>query len=83
MYNALIEIGYECVRPDGAFFLFPRSPIADDAAFIKILQSQLVLAVPGSGFGGPGHFRVSYGVEDRVLEGAIPKFRQAFEMCTA
>ena len=79
LYGALTDIGYRCVKPDGAFYLFPESPIRDDVEFVKSLQSKLVLTVPGVGFGTPGHFRVSYCVEDRVLEGSIAGFKQAFE----
>ena len=83
LYGALIDIGYDCVKPEGAFFLFPHAPIPDDKAFVKTLQSKLVLTVPGSGFGGAGHIRVSYCVEDRVLEGSVQGFREAFESVTA
>ncbi len=79
MYAALTDIGYSCVRPDGAFYLFPESPIADDLEFVKLLQSKLVLTVPGVGFGTPGYFRVSYCVEDKVLEGSLRGFAEALE----
>ena len=78
LYGALIDIGYECVRPGGAFYLFPKSPMPDDEEFVTLLQSKLILTVPGRGYGTPGYFRISYCVEDRVLEGAIPGFREAF-----
>jgi len=74
LYGKLTELGYEIVRPQGAFYLFPRSPIEDDVAFVEALQRWNVLTVPGRGFGTPGHFRISYCVEDRVLEGAIEGF---------
>jgi aspartate aminotransferase len=79
IYGALTEIGYECIKPDGAFYMFPKSPIADDVKFVQLLQSKLVLVVPGVGFGTPGYFRASYCVEDRVLEGSLTGFREAFE----
>jgi aspartate aminotransferase len=79
IYGALTEIGYECIKPDGAFYMFPKSPIADDVKFVQLLQSKLVLVVPGVGFGTPGYFRASYCVEDRVLEGSLKGFREAFE----
>ncbi len=65
------------VKPQGAFYLFPKSPIEDDAAFVDALQEQLVLTVPGRGFGTPGYFRISYCLEDRVLEGAMDGFARA------
>lgn len=79
IYGALTDIGYECIKPDGAFYLFPKSPIADDVKFVQLLQSKLVLVVPGVGFGTPGYFRASYCVEDRVLEGSLKGFKEAFE----
>lgn len=71
LYAGLTELGYAVVKPQGAFYLFPRSPLADDAAFVDALQEWQVLAVPGRGFGVPGHFRLSYCVEDWVLAGAL------------
>ena len=77
MYAALTDLGYSCIRPDGAFYLFPESPIQDDVKFVQLLQSKLVLTVPGVGFGTPGYFRVSYCVEDSVLEGSLRGFAEA------
>jgi aspartate aminotransferase len=79
IYGALTDIGYKCRKPDGAFYLFPKSPLPDDTEFVRLLQSKLVLTVPGVGFGAPGYFRVSYCVEDRVLKGCVKGFREAFE----
>ena len=79
IYDELIKIGYECVKPDGAFYLFPKSPIEDDAKFVRILQNSKVLTVPGRGFGLAGYFRISYSVDDWVLEGSIEGFKKAFK----
>ncbi|GIX47655.1 MAG: aspartate aminotransferase [Candidatus Tectimicrobiota bacterium] len=73
----LQAMGYQFVWPQGAFYLFPRTPIADDVAFVRALQQRRVLTVPGSGFGTPGYFRIAYCVEDRTLEGALEGLRQA------
>ncbi len=73
----LTEMGYSVFKPQGAFYLFPRSPIEDDVAFVEELQRWNVLVVPGRGFGSPGYFRISYCLEDRVLEGAMEGFAQA------
>jgi len=78
LYGALTKIGYECVKPDGAFYVFPKSPIPDDTEFVAQLQKELVLVVPGVGFGTPGFFRASYCVDDWVIEGAVSGFEQAF-----
>ncbi len=77
MYSGLVEMGYSVVKPRGAFYIFPRSPIDDDVAFVKELQKHNVLVVPGRGFGAPGHFRISYCVDDWVIEGSLPGFRSA------
>ena len=82
LYGALTDIGYEVTRPDGAFYMFPRSPVEDDVAFVAELQRRRLLAVPGAGFGLGGHFRISYCVDDATLEGAIPAFRDAYQAVT-
>ena len=72
--DGLADAGYEFVTPPGAFYLFPSTPIPDDVAFVKDLQQELILTVPGSGFHGPGHFRISFCVEDEVITRALPGF---------
>jgi aspartate aminotransferase len=84
LHGHLAEMGYLVMKPQGAFYMFPRSPLEDDVAFVKELQKWHVLAVPGRGFGLPGYFRVSYCVHDRTLEGSLAGFRKAaqkFKMC--
>lgn len=71
----LSAMGYQFVQPQGAFYLFPKTPIADDVAFVEALQTQHILTVPGRGFGRPGHFRIAYCVEDRTIERAMDGFR--------
>ena len=77
LYNSLTDLGYSVIKPQGAFYLFPKSPLDDDVSFVDALQEWNVLTVPGKGFGTPGHFRISYCVEDWVLEGAVQGFAQA------
>jgi aspartate aminotransferase len=77
LLGALTGMGYDCVRPEGAFYLFPRAPGGDDLAFTALLQRHLVLVVPGTGFGTPGHFRIATCVADAVLERALPRFEKA------
>ncbi len=79
LYSKLTGMGYSVVKPQGAFYLFPKSPLPDDEAFVAALQEYNVLVVPGKGFGTPGHFRISYCLEDKVLEGAMPGFAAAAE----
>jgi aspartate aminotransferase len=71
----LQAMGYEVIRPQGAFYVFPRAPITDDVAFVRALQQQRILTVPGSGFGTPGYFRIAYCVEERTIENALEGFR--------
>ena len=78
MYEGLVRIGYECVKPQGAFYVFPRTPIPDDVAFVRLLADEGVLTVPGSGFGMPGHIRISLTVERDTVVRALPGFERAF-----
>ena len=77
LVRGLRAANYELVVPSGAFYLFPKSPLADDVKFVRLLQEENILVVPGSGFGGPGHFRIAYCVDDQVIEGALPGFDRA------
>jgi aspartate aminotransferase len=77
LFQMLEQAGYSCVLPEGAFYLFPKSPITDDKVFVAKLAEQRVLAVPGSGFGRPGYFRLSYCCDDRTIEGALPLIHKA------
>ena len=72
IYSHLVDMGYSVVKPQGAFYIFPESPLEDDVAFVKELQQQWqVLTTPGSAFGTPGYFRISYSVDDWVLKGSL------------
>jgi len=77
LYDNLSAMGYSMVKPQGAFYLFPKSPIEDDVEFVRELQKLKVLTVPGRGFGTPGYFRIAYCVEDAVLEGSLNGLREA------
>lgn len=77
--NGLADSGYEFIKPSGAFYLFPRTPISDDVEFVRSLQKELILAVPGSGFGGPGHFRIAFCVDDDTIKNSIPGFKKVME----
>jgi aspartate aminotransferase len=81
--DALHDIGYDFVPPGGAMYVFPRTPIADDVAFVDILTKHRVLAVPGRGFGRPGHIRISFAVETGVVERSQSAFRAAREEALA
>ena len=79
LYTQLTEMGYSVTKPQGAFYLFPKSPVEDDTEFVNALQERLVLAVPGRGFGTPGYFRISYCLDDWVLEGAMDGMAKAID----
>lgn len=75
LYNNLTGMGFRMVKPDGAFYLFPESPLADDVAFVRAAQKHNLLLVPGAGFGAPGYFRVAYCVEMGMIERSLPAWR--------
>lgn len=77
--DILTEAGYEFLLPKGTFYFFPKAPGGDDLAFVERLKEQLVLAVPGSGFGGPGHFRLSFAVPDAVIARSREGFLKAIK----
>ena len=77
--KGLAEAGYEFNIPEGAFYLFPKSPIADDIQFLRILKEELILAVPGVAFGAPGYFRLSYAVPDATISGSFEGFKRAIK----
>ena len=77
LYDHLNEMGYSVIKPQGAFYLFPKSPLEDEVAFVGELRQWRVLTVPGRGFGSPGYFRISYCVDDRTLEGSLAGFAKA------
>lgn len=75
----LSKAGYSFIKPEGAFYLFVKSPIPDDVLFVRELLQENILAVPGTGFGTPGFFRLAYCVDDRVIEGSIAGFGRAIQ----
>lgn len=76
LYNNLTEMGFEMVKPAGAFYLFPKSPVSDDISFVKAAQKYNILLVPGSGFGKPGYFRIAYCMDKSVILNSLPAFRE-------
>jgi len=77
----LAAAGYKFEKPQGAFYLFPRSPIPDDAAFVQMLLKKNILVVPGSAFGSPGYFRIAYCVDDATIINSIAGFAEAIKEC--
>ena len=76
LFNGLTSMGYHCVKPDGAFYLFPQTLEADDRAFSERAKKYDLLVVPGADFGAPGHMRISYCVKTETIERALPLFER-------
>lgn len=76
LYDALISCGFECIKPQGAFYLFLRSPIPDDKEFCKEAKKYNILFVPGSSFGCPGFVRIAYCVSEKTIKKSIPQFEK-------
>ena len=74
LYDNLIKFGYECIKPEGAFYLFPKSLSSDDAEFCKRAMKYNLVIVPGKGFGCPGHFRIAYCVDINIIKNSLPAF---------
>lgn len=78
-YNALTEYGYSVVRPDGAFYLFVKSPEADANAFCERAKKYELLIVPGDSFGCEGYVRISYCVKTETIKKSLPAFKKLIE----
>ncbi len=76
LYHGLTDLGYECVRPQGAFYLFVKSPEPDAKAFSERAKKYDVLVVPGDSFGCTGYVRVSYCVSEQTIKDALPVFAE-------
>ena len=79
MAKVLQDAGVEFCMPRGAFYFFPKAPGGDDLAFVDALQEELILAVPGRGFGMAGHVRLSCSVDERIIERSAEGFKRAVE----
>jgi len=80
MAEVLTSAGYEFTMPKGAFYFFPKAPGGDDVAFVARLRDQRILAVPGSGFGYPGYFRLAFCVGEEVIERSLDGFKKAISV---
>ncbi|MFV0342335.1 MAG: pyridoxal phosphate-dependent aminotransferase [Anaerocolumna sp.] len=79
LYTNLVEYGYDCVKPEGAFYLFVKTLIEDDKAFCEAAKKHNILIVPGSAFGCPGYARIAYCVAYKTIEGALAGFKALAE----
>ena len=82
MAKVLRDAGVEFCMPKGAFYFFPKAPGGDDLAFVDALQEELILAVPGRGFGMAGHVRLSCSVDERIIERSAEGFKRAVAKMT-
>lgn len=74
LYNHLISLGFSCIKPQGTFYLFPKSLIPDDGEFVKRALKYNLLIVAGKGFRCPGHFRIAYCTSIKTIENSLPAF---------
>lgn len=79
LYNGLRELGFSCIRPQGAFYLFVKSPEADEKHFCEVCKKYNILVVPGTSFACPGFVRISYCVSPEQIERSLPAFRKVAE----
>lgn len=76
LYNGLKNLGFDCIKPEGAFYLFVKSPIADEKEFCNEAQKYNILIVPGSSFACPGYVRMAYCVSYETIVNSLPKFAE-------
>ena len=79
LYNGLKEMGFECIKPQGAFYLFMKSPVADEKVFCEAAKKQHSLIVPGSSFACPGYVRIAYCVAHETIINSMPGFKALAE----
>ncbi|MBO4901354.1 MAG: pyridoxal phosphate-dependent aminotransferase [Lachnospiraceae bacterium] len=79
LYEGLTKLGFQCIKPDGAFYLFMRSPMEDEKAFCEIAKKYHILIVPGSGFGCGGYVRIAYCVAYETIVNSLPAFAKLAE----
>ena len=75
-YTELTNLGFEVVKPQGGFYLFPKSPLEDDVEFVQLAQKYNILLVPGKGFGAPGYFRIAYCIDKQIIENSLPAWKK-------
>ncbi|HBQ65117.1 MAG TPA: pyridoxal phosphate-dependent aminotransferase [Clostridiales bacterium] len=76
LYGKLTSLGFRCVKPEGAFYLFPECPVDDDVRFKQMALENRILLVPGGGFGQPGYFRLAYCVDKSMIQRSFPAFEK-------
>jgi aspartate aminotransferase len=79
LYHGLLSYGYQCIKPEGAFYLFVKTPIESDIEFCNLAKQKNILLVPGTSFGCPGYVRIAYCVAYQTIEKALPGFKALIE----
>ncbi len=79
LYSELTSYGYNCIKPEGAFYLFVKSPIENDIEFCNMAKKYNILIVPGTSFACPGYIRIAYCVAYSTIENALPGFKSLIE----
>lgn len=79
LYQGLKDLGFECIKPEGAFYLFVKSPVEDERAFCQAAKKYNILIVPGSSFACPGYVRLAYCVSYETIVNSLPKFAELAE----
>lgn len=79
LYKALTEMGYDCIEPNGTFYMFPKCPIADDKEFCAKAKDFRLIIVPGSSFACPGYFRIAFCVDKTTVENSLDSFKKLIE----
>ena len=79
LYNGLKELGFDCIKPQGAFYLFVKSPVEDEKMFCEAAKKHRILLVPGASFACPGYVRIAYCVSYETIVNAMPAFRKLAE----
>ncbi len=79
LYNGLTELGIECIKPEGAFYLFVKSPVEDELEFVAAAKKHNILIVPGRSFGCKGYVRLAYCVAYETIVNALPKFKEVMK----
>lgn len=81
LYNSLRDLGFECIKPEGAFYLFVKSPMENEKEFVNLCKSHRVLVVPGTSFACPGYVRIAYCVSYEQIERSLPAFKEIAGEC--
>ena len=79
LYEGLTDLGFTCVKPEGAFYLFVKSPVPDEKKFVEAGKKYNILMVPGSSFACPGYVRLAYCVSYETIIGSLPQFKKLAE----